>query len=305
MPNHVKNILTFNGSSEEVKRLRNAIKNINSEGEEQAIDFEKIISMPVSMKITSGSRTDYGFAVILFRERGDDSKLKPILDYPWVKAENIKTAEQLANYLVETDKADVIQGKQALDNLDTHGFKDWYSWSIANWGTKWNAYSIQEIEEEKISFDTAWSTPYPVVEELSSMFPDVEITLEFADEDFGYNCGKIVFSGGVATEEFIPEAGSAEAHILADKIHDYGMETTFFNIGHSDDEEFLEAMIAGLFETYSPREVLEEVDFSSREIEFSDTFLAVLKQALINAEEYELMALYDKIKVFIEKEGEE
>jgi hypothetical protein len=302
MPNHVTNIISFKGSAKDVEDLRNAIKGID-DGIEQAIDFSKIIPMPPELMITSGSNVDYGMAVILFRERGDDSKLKPVLAYPWVKAENITNAEQLANHLVEKDRADLIQGKQALENLDKHGFKDWYSWSIANWGTKWNAYSISEADD-KIIFDTAWSTPLPVIEELSSMFPNVEITLEFADEDFGHNCGQITFSNGDNIKENIPQGGSAEAYVLAAKIQDMGLEHIFYSIGYSEDETFLSEVLIAMFLKFSPKEVVDELEFSD-DIEFSDTFFSVLKQTLIDTEEYELISLVDKKINSLEKEGEE
>ena len=37
---------------------------------------------------------------------------------------------------------------------------------------------------------TAWSAPIPVIKKLSEMYPNIELTLEFADEDLGQNCGR-------------------------------------------------------------------------------------------------------------------
>lgn len=38
-------------------------------------------------------------------------------------------------------------------------------WARANWGTKWNAYKVREVEADEASlalrFETAWSPPYP------------------------------------------------------------------------------------------------------------------------------------------------
>ena len=303
MPNHVTNILTFKGSVKDVEDLRNAIKGTDSDNVDQLIDFSKIIPMPPELMIQSSSSVDYGLAVILFREKGDDSKLKPILAYPWVKAENITKPEQLANYLVEKNRADLVEGKQALENLNKYGFKDWYSWSVANWGTKWNAYSISEADD-CIMFDTAWSTPFPVIEELSSMFPNVQITLEFADEDFGHNCGQIVFLDGDTIDENIPKGGSAEAYVLAAKIRDMGLEDIFYATGYSEDETFLNEVFVAMFSKFSPKKVLDEIGVYN-DIEFSDTFFSVLKQTLIDQEEYELIGLLDKIKDSVKKEGEE
>ena len=51
---------------------------------------------------------------------------------------------------------------------------NWYDWSIANWGTKWNAYDIRVQDEwdggdnceMEIHFDTAWSAPFPIINAL-------------------------------------------------------------------------------------------------------------------------------------------
>ena len=79
-----------------------------------------------------------------------------------------------------------------------HGHADWYSWNIANWGTKWNAYSIEDkplrrgqgspleelaeahsestTREIEYSFDTAWSPPMPILNALVQRFPTCTFT---------------------------------------------------------------------------------------------------------------------------------
>ena len=90
-------------------------------------------------------------------------------------------------------------GETARDNLVKYGFTDWYEWSIHNWGTKWDAcepeaqFSTEHID---IVFDTAWSTPEPVFTKLAEMFPKAEIEVDYADEDFGSNCGTIIYGDG-------------------------------------------------------------------------------------------------------------
>ena len=62
----------------------------------------------------------------------------------------------------EEDKA------QAM--IDKYGYSDWYSFSIGEWGTKWDISGgmIQEAGDGYIvaSFDTAWSPPIALVEKL-------------------------------------------------------------------------------------------------------------------------------------------
>jgi hypothetical protein len=53
---------------------------------------------------------------------------------------------------------------------------NWYSWNVNNWGTKWNAYSQELLEQDnytlKIQFDTAWSPPEPVIARLRDMLEE-------------------------------------------------------------------------------------------------------------------------------------
>lgn len=85
-----------------------------------------------------------------------------------------------------------------------YGHPDWYEWSCANWGTKWNAYNIEEEEYDKpnsISFDTAWSSPRPVILELSKKYPDLDFGVIYADEDWGSNYGQYIYSNGEIIED--------------------------------------------------------------------------------------------------------
>ena len=56
MPNHITNILKFEGDSEQVYAMLDQIK--NEELGIGSIDFNKIIPMPESLNIEAGSRTD-------------------------------------------------------------------------------------------------------------------------------------------------------------------------------------------------------------------------------------------------------
>lgn len=70
-----------------------------------------------------------------------------------------------------------------------------YEWCIANWGTKWNAYDIG-FGYDSITFNTAWNTPRPIWLAISKHIPDVEMIIEYADEDKGRNCGVLTYQNG-------------------------------------------------------------------------------------------------------------
>lgn len=113
----------------------------------------------------------------------------------------------------------VYRGLLGAKERELYGNNNWYDWSIANWGTKWNAYSFSHNNNE-IAFQTAWSAPHPVLEELSHMFPGVYITHRWADEDIGNNCGTSEYLNGEIVGSIIPETGK-EALDLAFEVWGY------------------------------------------------------------------------------------
>ena len=73
---------------------------------------------------------------------------------------------------------------------DVYNTTSGYDWTTTNWGTKWNAYHIEDEGSNSMSFDTAWSHPLPIIEKISEMFPEITIKVLYADEDLGRNAGK-------------------------------------------------------------------------------------------------------------------
>ena len=56
-------------------------------------------------------------------------------------------------------------------NLAKYGYKNWYDWKIANWGTKWDVGGgdsyVEDIEGGvMLTFDSAWSPPIGAYEKL-------------------------------------------------------------------------------------------------------------------------------------------
>lgn len=103
---------------------------------------------------------------------------------------------------------------QCIKNYRESGSTLWYEWSIKNWGTKWNAYGQNDNRNTKdiIYFQTAWSSPIKLIQQLSEMFPLVRIELSYADEDSGSNTGIILFENGEVLEVTQPESGSKEGY---------------------------------------------------------------------------------------------
>ena len=60
----------------------------------------------------------------------------------------------------------------------------WYSWRLANWGTKWDAYEVEIDDSEmhygfEVSFDTAWSPPEEICYAIKEQFDDLSVSWFF------------------------------------------------------------------------------------------------------------------------------
>ena len=82
---------------------------------------------------------------------------------------------------------------QQARNIAEYGFKDWYDYCVATWGTKWDVGGddglIQKLDDNTLqaSFDSAWSPPCAAYEKLCAMGFEIEA---FYDECGMAFCGK-------------------------------------------------------------------------------------------------------------------
>ena len=62
----------------------------------------------------------------------------------------------------------------------------WYNWRVQNWGTKWDAYTMEIDDTDmphgfEVQFETAWSPPEEVCHAIREQFDDLSISW-FYDE---------------------------------------------------------------------------------------------------------------------------
>lgn len=181
MPNHVLNKVTISGSKSDVakckKQILNAYKGDN--GETMNFSFNTIIPMPESLNIESSNIVEDAIKYI-------NSNLEDIPN-GWEKLseDELERRTEL--------------GRKAIKNIELYEAKDWYDWRVKNWGTKWDCYETVVEDSEcsiYLEFWTAWSSPYPVLKKLSEQHPSLSIEVQYADEDFGYNCGTYTLEEG-------------------------------------------------------------------------------------------------------------
>lgn len=214
MPNHVTNVIEFNCSEEEFRRIAEFLR---CEGEQLgSVDFNKLIPMPEELAVESGSRGEHGLRMYE----------KYLSETALITDESEK--ESLRKKYIEKcwDDPEIFQlGKAYFDNLLKYGATTWYDWCIEHWGTKWNAYDSVPVNpgEKRLQFCTAWNSVPNVILMLSKRFPDANIVYGWADEDVSFNVGTIAFRNGKPVIMDIPDNGSKEAYEMAAKIMDFDL----------------------------------------------------------------------------------
>lgn len=203
MPNHVTNTIRFNGSKEDVERIMAFVKSDESE-----FDFNKIIPMPEELNVESGSRGEDGLEAYREYLRTGVQPKEITNKYGYKRTIEDETFEL---------------GKRYYDNIKKYGCTTWYDWCWNNWGTKWNAYDIY-VGDGEVIFNTAWNAPENVIRKLSELFQNVEIEHDYADEDIGYNCGKLTYISGEQYDDTDFEDGSDEAIRFACEVTGYDYE---------------------------------------------------------------------------------
>lgn len=262
MPNWVTNTVkaeNWNILKEKLTRViidEKEAKELEIKVGDRIVDFNILLPRPKELDIVSGS----GSYMTSRTFQKDKLQLQKCLIDPFLAEKYNGTLTQ--DEFVEAVKnsislhlADFIQvydlsatDEQKLnDNLDNiikgfynlhkFGCTDWYDWSIKTWGTKWNASLDGLVIDENaqvIYFQTAWSMPYGIIEELSKFTP---VTIAFADEDIGSNYGIFEFVNGIVNENILDSRNGSMGEALA--IQGYGedyIEEYFGEENYTDED---------------------------------------------------------------------
>lgn len=218
MPNYVRTRLSFEGKEERIKELFNLVRT-ETVNEDNTIlfDFNKIIPMPSALNILSSSVGEQAVEYLLYQS-----------GCRTLKNRSVERMEMLKEKSPEEFDEAIKIGKKYLRNVADYGCATWYEWRIRNCGTKWPAGEIV-VNENSVEFDTAWSFPTPIVLRLSELFPDINISYLYADEDCGYNTGRGKFVAGKCETEEYPQGGSREAYEIYFDTHPDSRKYFLFN----------------------------------------------------------------------------
>lgn len=119
--------------------------------------------------------------------------------------------DTIAGYPPESERE--AHEAQQRDNLANHGYKDWYEFCLAEWGTKWDVGGddarIRRVDANtiEVSFESAWSPPVDAYAKLIAMGFEIKA---YYDESGMAFCGKWEGSG---------------AEVIVDDYFEYGDES--------------------------------------------------------------------------------
>lgn len=181
-------------------------------GPHGAIDFNKVIPMPEDLNIESGTSGDMYRAWILSKQGTEyitednptSGRLEYFLSLVCANSQhkNLSTLRKRVQADIDLNNGGyergMVTGQRYIDNLNKYGHTDWYSWSIENWGTKWNCHE-PNIHENILVMETAWGYPEPIIHKLMT---DFNITADIHVLDEGY-CfwGKLQYVEGELMDE--------------------------------------------------------------------------------------------------------
>ena len=152
MPNHCHNRVTFYAHHSDGDESCNQIAKLKKIFTDENV-FGQIIPEPdwANTPLLSSDNL-YG------TKYGNDGELPQYVEDPWKRL-----------VFKSTDTAD----------------QRWYDWRIQNWDTKWDAYDVvvtdDDPENVEIEFNTAWSPPEAICNQIREDYPDVSVSW-FYDE---------------------------------------------------------------------------------------------------------------------------
>jgi hypothetical protein len=191
MPNHITNLVTFTGPEDVIARLMTNAIVPREDGKGERWTLGAFVPMPDSVKATdrgiSSSLNAGGDWTIMARAQAmlSENKFNPHGCVMRHIPTYVRSWHQLADWIdVNWPDAEKEARKALLAAAET-GYPGWYSWSNANWGTKWDAYQFKRVSSNCVRFQTAWAPPCPVFDAMAAQYPELTFTVESIDEGGG------------------------------------------------------------------------------------------------------------------------
>ena len=168
--------------------------------EKNEFDFNLVISQPKEYsdpELISGGDEDYAIYWYLTKKEtrplykaAPEAILERYFGRFSLMLDPLTRDTYVSHYIPETEEESQAlyeRGAKYVYLADKYGYRDWYDWRRANWGTKWNACE-NSWKHDGVAFETAWAPPVPVIKKIFFDNPDCTIGFYWTNEDWdGYH----------------------------------------------------------------------------------------------------------------------
>lgn len=217
MPNYVRNVIVFN-TADGMKKFKERFMRGDK------FSFNYVIKRPKSLDIEDGLESSRGLDVFLHSFKNKEARDSVAKNMNLTILDDKTYAEKYGNLDSKAIEKYRELGRIQVENYIKYGYANWYDWSCAKWGTKWDA-DVVDINDKSITFDTAWDAPMPVIKRIANCLRnrDADFVFEYADEDIGNNCGVYFFGKKYNKNGFGTDmSGSLQGEEVAKNI--WGMQ---------------------------------------------------------------------------------
>lgn len=200
MPNHLTTVCRVTGPEPAIAsfRAKCIVPVVNehalADAPKERFDLSTVIPRPACVDATtSGSEADAGFFALtglnhVAFARFNSNPMERYAASPGgfpIGPMSTPTGD-FREWLAEKHPSAIAAGEASLRCFRETGYRDWYEWSYACWGTKWNSYDYEERSNEPAAFvfkfETANGFPGPVFRELAKLFPSLTFDIDTIDE---------------------------------------------------------------------------------------------------------------------------
>lgn len=141
--------------------------------------------------------------------------------------------DTVAGWFGDTEKQTEQTAKEK-SNIEKYGYKDWYEWALANYGSKWGAKNVEFSDEVTqgathitATYESAWSPADGLIRKISELFPSLIFAVVSTEESDAFVCYSI-FSNG----ELVAEDGETPE-----------MPVEILKLSEADDDSFYEKLM--------------------------------------------------------------
>lgn len=149
--------------------------------------------------------------------------------------------DTMAGSYGDGDKQAALEAQEQA-NLEKFGYKNWYDFQTANWGTKWDVdCSDVEIDDDGLGFsggfESAWAPPIQIAEALVEQ--GFEVTLYYYEPGMGF-VGK--YEDGIDDYyEYSGENSKTVRAAIGDELDDmFGISESMAEYEEENEEELTE-----------------------------------------------------------------